>query len=76
MTLLLVFFLLTSGMLIADYSVNVLLKNENKIGFIEINNLGNYSYEVNLVGNIFYVDARYLTRDFNELKSILTKHIN
>lgn len=60
--------LLVLGVCAADYSVNVLVKNEKKIGLIYISKYNDY-YKASFLNVTFYIDVRKLSSDFSNMKN-------
>jgi hypothetical protein len=69
------FFILTSGICVADYSVNTLISNDRSIKIVSIQNINNSFLKISLLNHKIYVNIIYLNRDYNRIKSTINKFI-
>ena len=66
------FFILTAGLMSADYGTNTLMTGHQGIEFISFENRQSY-LEIILLNKKIYIDTRYINRDAERLKNELTR---
>jgi len=68
--------LISTGLLVADYSVNSIMLNERKIEIISLVKLDDSYMELSLMKNKLYINTRYISRDCERLKDTLKNLIH
>lgn len=63
--------LFLSGVCIADYSVNSLLKNEKRIDILTMQKINNYYFEINFLNQKLFINTTYIKRDFENFKGLV-----
>lgn len=66
------FFILTAGLMSADYATNALMTGHQGIEFISFENRQTY-LEIVLMNQKIYINTRYINRDTERLKNELIK---
>lgn len=75
-SLFLFFFMIISGICISDYSVNSLMKNENRIGLVTLEKKDASLYLLNILNIEIYINTRYVEEDFKKVKSVVAAMLN
>jgi hypothetical protein len=68
--------LMIPGICISDYSVNSILMNEKRIEIVGIKNVNNTYLELNLLKKKYYINIKYLQRDYEKVKNRIFEMIN
>lgn len=70
---LLFFILLITGICVVDYAVNSITRNVNKIDIISVKSIDESYYELSFANEEFYLDTKYIKRDFTRLKNSIMR---
>lgn len=65
--------LIIPGLCIVDYSVNSIMKGENRIDVLAIKNIKSQYIEITLMNRKHYINTVYLRRDYERFKKIILK---
>ena len=71
--ILIILILFLSGIFTVDYSLNNLIKDENRISILTYRRVGNSYTEFGIMNQKFCVNTEYISNDFLRLKMMLTK---
>lgn len=62
--------LMITGIFVADYSVNSILRNEKKINIVSIKAVKGNFIEISLMNQRIYINTRYINRDLKRIKEL------
>jgi hypothetical protein len=68
---LLIVVVFVAGICFTDYSINSLMKNENRLSIVTYSLKNNSNIEISILNNKFYFDISYLKRDLGKLKTLV-----
>lgn len=68
MVLLLFLIITFTGVLVSDYCINSIVKNENKIEVLELKNEDNTTIKLNVLNNVIILHFSGVLKDFDSLK--------
>ncbi|MCX7842677.1 MAG: hypothetical protein N2489_06345 [Clostridia bacterium] len=71
LSLLLFFILVISGILVADYSVNTLMRNEKHINIVSFERVGESLIHIKFMDAGIYINTTYIRRDYQRLRDAL-----
>ncbi len=65
------FLVMVTGVIITDYSLNSLLKDEKGLNIIQVKSVDNI-LEVWFMNNRFYINTKYIARDYRNFKNYIS----
>jgi len=68
--MLLFFVVIITGLCIADYSINGIMKNDYSIEFVSVDKVGPALYSLNIFDYRFLVNTKYVEKDFQKIKDL------
>ena len=71
MVLLLFLIITFTGVLVSDYCINSIVKNENKVEVLELKNEDNTTIKMNVLNNVIVLHLSGVLKDFDSLKKKL-----
>lgn len=71
LSMLMFLIVIITGLCIADYSINGLMKNEYAIEFVSVDKVGPSLYSINIFDYRFLINTEYVEKDFNRVRSTI-----
>jgi cell division septal protein FtsQ len=68
--------LLVMGILVSDYSVNYLLKDDKHVNIVGIKSVDEYQYEISFLDYRLYITTKYISRDYEKLRNLVSSFFN